>query len=159
MFKIYINNKQDKNQINEADLKNIIHNIFDCGELEKRGELSVTLVDDEEITQLNRKYRNLDQPTDVLAFAQDEGMEFPSPGDEDYTPLMGDVIISVPTASRQAEQMNHSLRRELTVLLIHGILHIFGYDHDNLYQQTFMREEEKAILQAIENKEKVAQGV
>ena len=86
-------------------------------------ELSVALVGDEEIRLLNGRYRSRDEPTDVLSFPVDEPL--PS-GDR----LIGDVIISVEKATRQARQRRRSLDDELEVLLIHGILHNLGYDHE-----------------------------
>ena len=86
-------------------------------------ELSVALVGDEEIRRLNGRYRSLDEPTDVLSFPVDE----PLPSGRR---LIGDVIISVEKAARQARQRRRSLDDELEVLLIHGILHNLGYDHE-----------------------------
>jgi probable rRNA maturation factor len=82
----------------------------------------VLLVGDRAIRRLNRTYLNHDHPTDVLAFSQQEG--FPSPERH----LLGDVVISVETAARQARAHGHSLAREVALLLIHGILHLVGYD-------------------------------
>ncbi len=86
-------------------------------------ELSVALVGDEEIRLLNERYRSLDEPTDVLSFPVDE----PLPSGPR---LIGDVIISVEKAARQAIQRRRSLDDELEMLLIHGILHNLGYDHE-----------------------------
>ncbi len=86
-------------------------------------ELSVALVGDDEIRDLNGRYRSRDEPTDVLSFP----MEDPSPSGPR---LIGDVIISVEKAARQARQRRRSLDDELEVLLIHGILHNLGYDHE-----------------------------
>lgn len=83
------------------------------------------LTDDSEIHQLNKKYRGVDRPTDVLSFSQQEG-EFPSV----VSNFLGDVVISYETATRQAKEENHSLYRELFILLSHGILHLLGYDHE-----------------------------
>lgn len=91
---------------------------------EAEAELSVVLTDDDEIHQLNRDYRDRDRPTDVLSFAQREGEDVFDDS------LLGDVIISVPTAERQARERRHSLREELLELLVHGILHLLGYDHE-----------------------------
>lgn len=89
-----------------------------------QGELSLVLCDDPFIHGLNRDYRGKDSPTDVLAFAQREG-EDADPDDE----LLGDVVISVPTAARLAAARGHSTEREIQVLLVHGFLHLLGYDH------------------------------
>jgi probable rRNA maturation factor len=150
MFKIYINNNQESSPIDEMEMEKLVELVFDEAELDRVGEISITLTSDEEIAALNAQYRGMDSPTDVLAFAMDEGMDMPHPDDPGYCPLIGDVIISVPTAVRQADEAEHPLQRELTILLIHGILHLFGYDHDNIYQQSFMKEEEKLILEAVE---------
>ncbi len=96
--------------------------------LELRGvELSIALVDEQTIRQLNRDYRQVDRPTDVLAFAMNEGITEPlAPGTVE---LLGDVVISVPTARRQAARAGRPLLAELTTLLAHGLLHLLGYDH------------------------------
>ena len=93
---------------------------------EAGSELSLALVDDAEMQRLNRDWRGKDRTTDVLAFALREGEATGTqqPG------LLGDVVISVPTAARQAADRGHSLEHELTELLVHGILHLLGYDHE-----------------------------
>lgn len=91
---------------------------------ETASELSIALVDDDAMQELNATWRDKDRPTDVLAFAQREGEDL---GDPD---LLGDVVISVPTAERQAAERGHSLEHELRELLVHGILHLLGYDHE-----------------------------
>lgn len=88
-------------------------------------ELSVALVDDAMIRDLNREYRGFDKPTDVLAFALREGQPFAQVDEE---PL-GDVVISIPTAARQARKARRPLLDEVTMLLGHGLLHLLGYDH------------------------------
>jgi probable rRNA maturation factor len=87
-------------------------------------ELSIVLCDDRVIHALNRDHRQHDKPTDVLAFALREGA--PVPGTDD---VLGDVVISLVTARRQAKQHKHDLWAEVTVLLAHGLLHLVGYDH------------------------------
>lgn len=98
------------------------------------GEVVVSLVDDERIRELNRDYRDKDAPTDVLSFAiQESDEEVPMIlfEEDDEVPLepLGDIIISIPTAVRQAEEYGHSLERELAFLAVHGFLHLVGYDH------------------------------
>ncbi len=90
-------------------------------------ELSIALVDDACIRELNRDYRSINKPTDVLAFAMD-GSE-PVGVTDELPELLGDVVISVPTAGKQARRMGHSLLDELTTLLAHGLLHLLGRDH------------------------------
>jgi len=93
---------------------------------------------------MNRKYRGIDKPTDVLSFSLQEGA-VKSPKVESIK-LLGDIIISVETAQRQADILNHSMERELTVLLIHGLLHLTGYDHEEDKDYKIMREKESEIL-------------
>jgi len=92
---------------------------------EGRAELGVVVVDDAEMQTLNRTYRGKDRPTDVLAFAMREGRR--AIGDQ---AVLGDVVISVDTAARQATQRRVSLTEEVRTLLIHGVLHLLGYDHE-----------------------------
>jgi probable rRNA maturation factor len=87
-------------------------------------ELSILLCDDRTIHQLNRRHRRKNKPTDVLAFALREGRVLPGAGG-----LLGDVVISLDTAARQAKQLKRSLWDEVTFLLAHGLLHLVGYDH------------------------------
>jgi rRNA maturation RNase YbeY len=87
-------------------------------------ELSILLVNDREMRALNRRYRGIDRATDVLAFAQQEGAGGTPDG------LLGDVVISVDTARRQARDAGSSLGAEGDRLLIHGLLHLLGYDHE-----------------------------
>lgn len=93
-------------------------------------ELSIALVDDATIHELNRTYRGKDKPTDVLAFPLDEGDEAgPAGGAATGRRLLGDVILSADTALRQARRRRRPLLDELTMLLGHGLLHLLGYDH------------------------------
>jgi probable rRNA maturation factor len=89
-------------------------------------ELSIALVDDATIHELNRSFRSKDKPTDVLAFAMEEGE--PSPRGRGAR-LLGDVIVSIDTASRQARARRRPLLDEVTMLLAHGLLHLLGHDH------------------------------
>jgi probable rRNA maturation factor len=89
-------------------------------------ELSILLVDDDEIQRLNREYLSRDHPTNVLAFAMREGE------DEHLQPaLLGDVVVSTETAQLEALQKGVTLEEEMALLLLHGILHLLGYDHEN----------------------------
>lgn len=107
-------------------------------------EWSVTFVDDSAIHLLNRDYRGVDRPTDVLAFSQQEGdTDFPAPEEE---ALLGDVVIAVPTASRQATERGHGLNDELGLLLIHGFLHLLGEDHDEPERKAQMWRRQAALL-------------
>ena len=92
-------------------------------------ELSISLVDDKAIRLINKKWRHKDKATDVLSFPQLSVAELREQT-VDTQWLLGDIIISVPTALRQAKERRHSLRKELCRLLAHGILHLMGYDHE-----------------------------
>jgi probable rRNA maturation factor len=116
-------------------------------------ELSIILVGDEEIRQLNKAYRHIDKSTDVLSFPLQETN---APGSfkthsEPFFPFpLGDVIISVDTAERQALAHHHSLGDEMDILLVHGILHLAGYDHEKKKEAKQMLAMEMQILKTRE---------
>lgn len=113
--------------------------------LDQGTEVSVVLADDEYIRQLNSRYRGKNCATDVLSFALNEGEEPDIVGGPDET-LLGDIIISLETAARQAEEYHHSLERELAFLTVHGMLHLLGYDHEQEEERRAMRSEEEHVL-------------
>lgn len=102
------------------------------------------MTDDSEIHQLNREYRGVDRPTDVLSFSQQEG-GFPSVAPD----LLGDVVISVDAAKKQAGEQGHSLEEELFILLAHGILHLLGYDHETSRKDRAFTEKKIKELRAL----------
>jgi rRNA maturation RNase YbeY len=104
--------------------------------------LSILFVGDRAMRSLNRKYRHKDRTTDVLSFSFREGAF------SDIQPdFLGDIIISVPTAARQAAAAGHGLGREINMLLIHGLLHLLGYDHETSDREARrMRAREAALL-------------
>jgi probable rRNA maturation factor len=107
-------------------------------------ELSVSLVRDAEIQRLNREYRGKDRPTDVLSFSLREG-EF-----GDVAGSIGDVVISIETAARQAAENGFTLTEEVDRLLVHGVLHLAGYDHEvSVREKRRMRRKEKQLLRAV----------
>ncbi|MBI4402176.1 MAG: rRNA maturation RNase YbeY [Nitrospirae bacterium] len=116
-------------------------------------ELSLVLVGDRRMRRLNRRYRGRDHPTDVLAFPMRASSHasrvtrHPSP----VTPeILGDVVISLHTAARQAKAAGQSLDHEVVTLIIHGVLHLFGYDHERGEREARrMRRKEQAILQSL----------
>ncbi|WP_373464674.1 rRNA maturation RNase YbeY [Bacillus sp. V2I10] len=112
-------------------------------------ELSVTFVDNEKIKEINRDYRSKDQVTDVISFAMEEqGEGEVSIVGVDMPPVLGDIIISVPRASEQAEEYGHSFTRELGFLAVHGLLHLLGYDHMTEEDEKKMFGKQKEILDA-----------
>jgi probable rRNA maturation factor len=112
-------------------------------------ELALAVTDDAVLHDLNRRYRGVDAPTDVLAFASaDEGQEkFVSP--PDGPPYLGDVIISYPQARQQAMEAGHTVQAELLLLTVHGVLHLLGYDDAALEQRKEMWSVQAAILKAL----------
>lgn len=110
-------------------------------ELSRETEVSLTIVDDERIHVINREYRQVDRPTDVISFAindvtdEEEGiLEWP----EDMPYELGDLFISLDTAERQSEEYGHSLERELGFLAVHGFLHLNGFDHQTVEDEKRM---------------------
>lgn len=108
-------------------------------------EVSVSIVDDQTIHRLNREFRQVDRPTDVLSFPQWEPGEEPSVIAGEPIPL-GDVVISFARAQEQAVNYGHSLEREMAFLAVHGFLHLLGYDHQNEEEEKRMFSRQEAIL-------------
>ena len=107
-------------------------------------ELSIALVDDDEIATLNARWRGRERPTDVLAFSLLEGEHSAHRGD-----LLGDVVIGVETAERQARRGRRSLDDEVARLLVHGTLHLFGHDHRRAAETRAMRAEERRLWRVV----------
>ncbi|MFS1513520.1 rRNA maturation RNase YbeY [Chengkuizengella sp. SCS-71B] len=127
-----------------------------AGKLENisSGEVTLTFVDDKSIHQLNKEYRGIDTPTDVLSFAmQESGVEEAEIFYEDdvemdeLSTMLGDVVISLTTAKRQSEEYGHSLQREIGFLFVHGFLHLIGYDHQDEQSEKEMFHKQEQILQ------------
>lgn len=115
---------------------------------ESRSELSLELTGDRRMRRLNREYRKKDRPTDVLAFPIREAV-MPR-GTRPVTKMLGDVVISLPTALRQAKEAGRSINEELATLLVHGVLHLCGYDHElNPREAARMSRRERALLHLI----------
>ncbi len=117
--------------------------------------ISILVVDDDEMRRYNRIYRRQDAPTDVLSFAVQEG-EGPAPAAEAPDALaaeldadLGDLALAFPYASRQAIQHGHTLAAELQLLVVHGTLHLLGYDHDSETQHADMWRKQSAILSSL----------
>jgi probable rRNA maturation factor len=106
-------------------------------------QLSVLLTGDDQLRELNRLYAGDDHATDVLSFSLREGEAFISP---DQTDRLGEVIVSYDTAARQAEAAGHHAEDEIAHLLVHGVLHLLGYDHAEPDDETKMRAHERRVL-------------
>ncbi len=127
-----------------AELERVAAATLSAEEAVEGASLSVVLVDDTEIATLNQQYRRVAGPTDVLAFAMQEDDAFIRAVD---TPQeLGDVVISVETARRQAASLGHDVAAELALLVIHGCLHLLGYDHGDRSAQAQFWERQAAIL-------------
>lgn len=109
------------------------------------GEICIELADDASIHEYNRDYRGVDRPTDVLSFPVSEGEELICPPDGH----LGDIMISVETAARQAESFGHSTEREIAFLAIHGTLHVLGYDHMVPEDEEIMTSKQRQILKTM----------
>ncbi len=132
---IQIQNDQETHAVDIAKLESHIQKIMQALKCHD-DELSVLIVDDAKIHRLNHQYRNIDAATDVLSFPQNEGDDA-----EFISQMLGDVVISVETAERQAAEHQFSLEQELVLLLIHGTLHLLGYDHEqSLEEEKIMKQ-------------------
>jgi probable rRNA maturation factor len=122
--------------------------------INSRAELGLVIVGQEKIRQLNLSYLGKDEPTDVLAFSmlpeQSRGDLTPFVAPPDGVKHLGEVIISYPQAVIQAEENRHPVEREIAILIIHGVLHLLGFDHDKPEEEQEMRAREAEILKAIE---------
>lgn len=146
-------NQQDKVDYNKNLQRVILDVVKETARLHKlpgNTELSVLLVDNNYIRELNLLYRDMNQATDVLSFAMnelgDEEPDFDFPG-EIY--VLGDIVISLERAREQSEAYGHSLERELGFLMAHGMLHLLGYDHESEDEEKTMRLLQDKILKSV----------
>lgn len=160
--------EQEVKEITPAFIEKVEELLRLAGELEgvTVGEVALTFVNDEAIQELNKQYRDLDKPTDVLSFAMSEfgedeiqinyednelnsaeGSQDDESVSEAFIEPLGDIIISVPRAIAQAEDYGHSVERELGFLFVHGFLHLIGYDHQSEDEEKIMFAKQEDILQ------------
>ena len=130
-------------------VKKIIRQVFRDEGIPSPYEVSLVVTDSETVQRLNRDYRGIDEPTDVLAFYMlpQKGADFSFALPPDGVTRLGEVLISYPQALAQAKEQGHSLERELALLVIHGILHLLGYDHEKPAEESKMRERERELLE------------
>jgi probable rRNA maturation factor len=149
-MEILIDDLQEEKTIEISKLRQVALKILQKLGCQKSCELSIVLVDDQEIRRLNREYRGIDRSTDVLSFAQQEQGDSGSfqlhIEDESFPCILGDVIISVETTQKQAEEQGTPFEKELYFLLTHGILHLLGYDHHADHDTQKMKRLEQEIL-------------
>lgn len=129
-------------RLEKAVLRSLQHEAFTSD-----AEVSILLADDRYIHELNLQYRHMDKPTDVLSFSQIEDSDDTS--DLEGAVTLGDIVISIDTAERQADSGGCSLDDELEMLTIHGMLHLLGYDDSDDDLADIMREREKGILNGL----------
>lgn len=151
MPEVIISNLQQQFEVKE-ELKYLLNDIIKFAlkqeEVCDKAEVSIVLVDNRYIQELNKEYRSIDAPTDVLSFAMRESVcEQDQIEDSDQEQLLGDIIISLERARGQAEEYGHSFEREVGYLAVHGLLHLLGYDHENNEEKETMRKKEEEILQ------------
>lgn len=143
-LKIYFSNDQDKMAVNvftRAMLRRVVKTALKYEKVKDDAIVSISFVTNEEIHRLNRDFRGVDRPTDVLSFPMMDEEDNDMPG----TIVLGDVIISAEKAMAQAEEYGHGIKRELAFLTAHSVLHLLGYDHETSKEDEedmFARQEE-----------------
>ncbi|MBM7604740.1 putative rRNA maturation factor [Metabacillus crassostreae] len=149
-MRLIIDSIDETSELTEEQVKTVEDLLQFAAEAEnvkQDAEVSVTFVTNERIQEVNREFRDKDQPTDVISFALEEMGE----GELeiiglDQPPMLGDIIISIQRAKEQAEEYGHSFIRELGFLACHGFLHLLGYDHMNEQDEKEMFTKQKDIL-------------
>lgn len=144
-----ITNEQDKINIPEnwqGKMEQIVELCLQQEEINSKAEVDILFVDNETIREMNLEYRDKDSATDVLSFPMYEADEYIE--DEEEI-LFGDIVISLERAQEQCEEFGHSLEREVMYLLVHGLLHLAGYDHMEEEDKQQMRQQEEKLLAVI----------
>ena len=141
-----------KNKLNQKYLNKISVETLKAVKFKKLVEISLVITGEKRIRSLNKKYRKIDKITDVLSFGNADGLHSSAETMEpaispDGIIYLGEIFICYPQAVKQAKQKNHSTRKEITILLIHGILHLLGYDHRGDYENSEMKVLEGKILE------------
>ncbi|MDF2591285.1 MAG: putative metal-dependent hydrolase [Clostridia bacterium] len=156
---VLIDNRQEKVSVNsdiEALIEKVVQKALETF-VEEDYEVSISFVDNNEIKDLNKQYRNKDTATDVLSFPlmEFEISEENYNNEEEYVQedrLLGDIVISLERAEEQAVEYGHSFERELAFLVVHGVLHLLGMDHEVEEQEKEMIKKQEEILQLLDIK-------
>ena len=145
---IDINDETNQLEQNQLELlEKLLDYAREKEEIENDAELSITIVDNETIQEINKQYRDKDQPTDVISFALEEHGEEEIEIRGDNLPRhLGDIIISIEKVNEQANEYGHSFNRELCFLAVHGFLHLLGYDHMTTEEEKEMMERQDHLL-------------
>ncbi len=142
-----------KVSLDESWLQRIALQALEAEGIASPAEMGLVITDNKAIQKLNRIYRGEDRPTDVLAFHMIHGtteeLELPFVGPPDGVHHLGEVVISYPQAVKQAGEQGHSVAQELALLVVHGVLHLLGYDHELPAERQQMRAEENKILERL----------
>ncbi|EFM25374.1 translation metalloprotein YbeY [Peptoniphilus duerdenii ATCC BAA-1640] len=140
---IYFDNRQDLIEIDE-EIENIVEKSIEAAlkeiEFTDDYEVSVSFVGDDEIHELNRDYRGVDRTTDVLSF----------PMDDEFTNMLGDIVININKVIEQAKEYGHSEKREISYLTVHSSLHLMGFDHEEEEDKKEMRAVEDRVMEKLE---------
>jgi len=145
----------DEIEINDEYIELVNKVLNKCFEVKEiKGYISVTLTDDKNIMDINKQYRNINKPTDVLSFPILEKEEIDNLKNVNNSNIvkqimLGDIIISIPRVNEQKDEYNHSFERELAYMLVHGFCHLIGYDHIEEKDKIIMRKEEEKILNSL----------
>jgi probable rRNA maturation factor len=131
-----------KNKLNQKYLNKVAKEALKAAKFKKSVEISLVVVGEKRIKSLNKKYRKINKITDVLSFGNEEFVSMPN-----KIIYLGEIFICYPQAVRQAKQKNNTVKKELAILLIHGILHLLGYDHSGDYKNSEMKILEEKVLE------------
>ena len=152
---VLIDNRQEEIKVDEAleaFVVQVVEKVLAYEQCEEAFEVSISFVNNQEMRKLNKEYRNIDKETDVLSFPLVEFIEEElNTEDEDAEYIeeeiaLGDIVISMEKAVEQSEEYGHSFKRELAFLLVHGMLHLLGYDHDEEASEGEMFDKQEEIL-------------
>ena len=138
---VFVANEQSQ-RVDEARLSHLATHVLQSEEVDEEAELSVLLVGSDHIRKLNARFAGDDYATDVLSFPMME--------DDETSLLLGDVVICPEIAETNAAKLGHDVSRELDTLLVHGTLHLLGYDHDDEEEKARMEERQREILAAFQ---------
>lgn len=125
----------------------VINIVYKKLNISKDYDLSVSFVDDKKIRQINNDFRNINKKTDVISFAMLDSQDIVSQDDSDLD--LGDIFISIETATQQAKEINQSRNREILFLFIHGLLHLLGYDHQDIETEKIMFNLQEEIINEV----------
>lgn len=138
---------KNKKRLIESEInwiKQAIITVFKLEELPVQGELSISILNDEEIREINRVHRGIDKSTDVLSFPQYTNIQ---EAKEAPFLVLGDIVLNIDQMKRQAEEFGHSNEREITYLTIHSLYHLLGFDHEDENSKKIMRAKEESALE------------